>query len=165
MDVSSILTNTKRVINIKLDNGAQLLTRRDGDVGFDLKAIGYKRGDFEKILGDETLILYPSETILIKTGVSLELPKNIFAMVCPRSGLALKHGITVLNSPGIVDPNYIGEIGVILHNTSDKIFKIRRGMRIAQLIFQMNLTNIAFDVVYELSETNRGTDGFGSSGR
>lgn len=122
----------------------------DGDAGADLKA----NADYFLPAGFRELIL---------TGVSIQLPKNMVALIHPRSGLALKHGVTVLNAPGTIDSNYRGEIGVILHNTSNEHFTIKRGDRIAQLVFQEVVT-ADFIQVDELSNTERGTSGFGSTG-
>jgi len=112
---------------------------------------------------DEEVILYPMERKLIPTGIFIELPKGYEAQIRPRSGLAAKHGITVLNSPGTIDADYRGEIMVLLINLSNEYFSIKPGMRIAQMIIarheQANFLD--FDV---LSETERGDGGFGHSG-
>jgi len=113
---------------------------------------------------DEDVLIHPGEHKLIKTGIAMALPDNYEAQVRPRSGLALKHGITVLNSPGTIDADYRGELGVILINHGKEDFIISRGDRIAQMIIapfvQANFCEVA-----ELSETERGTGGFGSSGK
>ena len=112
---------------------------------------------------DEEIILYPMERKLIPTGIFIELPKHYEAQIRPRSGLAAKHGITVLNSPGTIDADYRGEIMVILINLSNEYFSVKPGMRIAQMVIarheQANFLD--FDV---LSETERGDGGFGHSG-
>lgn len=112
---------------------------------------------------DEEIILYPMERKLIPTGIFIELPKGYEAQIRPRSGLAAKHGITVLNSPGTIDADYRGEIMVILINLSSEYFSVKPGMRIAQMVIarheQANFLD--FDV---LSETERGDGGFGHSG-
>lgn len=112
---------------------------------------------------DEEVILYPMERKLIPTGIFIELPKGYEAQIRPRSGLAAKHGITVLNSPGTIDADYRGEIMVLLINLSNEYFSVKPGMRIAQMIIarheQANFLD--FDV---LSETERGDGGFGHSG-
>jgi dUTP pyrophosphatase len=108
--------------------------------------------------------LNPGERKLIKTGLFLEIPEGFEAQVRPRSGLALKNGITVLNSPGTIDADYRGEIGVILINHSTEIFEINSGDRIAQLVF----AKVEQAVWYEtesLNETERGAGGFGSTGK
>lgn len=113
---------------------------------------------------EDKIDLYPSERILIKTGLFFEIPKGYEAQVRPRSGLAWKHGITVLNTPGTVDEDYRGEIGVILLNTSKDIFTIRRGDRIAQIVFN-KIEKADLVKVDKLSDTNRGEGGFGSTNK
>lgn len=112
---------------------------------------------------DEEVILYPMERKLIPTGIFIELPKGYEAQIRPRSGLAAKHGITVLNSPGTIDADYRGEIMVLLINLSNEYFSVKPGMRISQMIIarheQANFLD--FNV---LSETERGDGGFGHSG-
>ena len=123
----------------------------DGDAGMDLRASEYK-------------VVSPGHRTLIPTSVHLAMPKDVVALVHPRSGLALKHGITVLNTPGTIDSNYRGEIGVILYNSSDKPFIVYRGDRIAQLVFQHVLHPTLIPTT-TLEETDRGTGGFGSTGK
>lgn len=112
---------------------------------------------------DEPVTLAPGERRLIPTGLKLAIPAGYEGQVRPRSGLALKHGITVLNSPGTIDADYRGELGVILINLGEKHFEIERGMRIAQLVFarveQAELVPVA-----TLDDTERGAGGFGHSG-
>lgn len=112
----------------------------------------------------ETVILNPMERKLITTGLFLELPAGTEAQVRPRSGLALKHGITVLNTPGTIDADYRGEIGVILINLSDKPFEIQNGERIAQLVLA-KYESVDWKLVEKLDETERGAGGFGSTGK
>lgn len=107
--------------------------------------------------------LLPGHRLLVPTGVKAAVPEGYALFVHPRSGLALKHGITVLNAPGTVDSGYRGEIGVILHNTSGTTFGIRRGDRIAQAIIQ-KIETANFQVVEALDATERGDGGFGSTG-
>ncbi len=121
-----------------------------GDAGMDLAAA-------------ETITISPGEVKLVKTGIAIELPEGTEAQIRPRSGLALKHGITVLNSPGTIDQDYRGEIGVILINHSDSPFNVETGSRIAQLVVKPVLF-VQVSEVNELSETIRGSDGFGSTG-
>ena len=111
----------------------------------------------------ESITLKPLERTLVKTGLFMELPVGYEAQVRPRSGLALKKGITVLNSPGTIDADYRGEIGVILINLSNEDFVIENGERIAQLVIA-KYEQAEFIEVNELSETSRGTGGFGSTG-
>ncbi|NEV92823.1 dUTP diphosphatase [Psychroflexus sp. YR1-1] len=112
---------------------------------------------------DEPIHLESLERCLVKTGLFLELPAGVEAQVRPRSGLALKKGITVLNSPGTIDADYRGEVGVILINLSKDTFSIQPGDRIAQLVFATH-EQADFQVVESLSETQRGAGGFGSTG-
>lgn len=112
----------------------------------------------------ESITLLPLERKLIKTGLFLEIPEGYEAQVRPRSGLALKNGITVLNSPGTIDADYRGEVGVILVNISQDTFEVNTGDRIAQLIFA-KVKQAKWIVAEELSETERGEGGFGSTGK
>ena len=112
---------------------------------------------------NESIILKSRERKLISTGIFLSIPVGYEAQVRPRSGLAVKHGITVLNSPGTIDSDYRGEIGVILINHSEEDFKISNGDRIAQLVLS-RYNNITWQHVEILDETDRGSGGFGSTG-
>ena len=111
----------------------------------------------------ESIVLKPLERAIVKTGLFIELPIGYEAQVRPRSGLAFKNGITVLNSPGTVDADYRGEIGVILVNLSNQAFEIQNGERIAQLIIAKH-ERAEWEEVTELTETSRGAGGFGSTG-
>jgi len=113
---------------------------------------------------DEDITLQPGERKLIKTGFAMALPDHYEAQIRPRSGLALKQGITVLNTPGTIDADYRGEIGVILINLGDQPFTVSRGDRIAQMIIAP-FVHADFHAVDALSETVRGSGGFGSSGQ
>ena len=125
----------------------------DGAAGLDLLAAV-----------EAPVVLRPGKRTLIPTGLVLELPPGFEAQVRPRSGLALRHGITVLNSPGTIDSDYRGEVQVVLVNLGDRSFAIARGERIAQLVVarceQVRLTEAA-----AASATRRGSGGFGSTGR
>lgn len=121
-----------------------------GDAGLDLFAL------------EETEIL-PSETLLIKTGIAIALPPGYEAQIRPRSGLALKHSITVLNSPGTIDGGYRGEIGIILINHGKKAFQVVPGMKIAQMVIS-SFIQAKVTIVDQLNITARGKDGFGSTG-
>ena len=112
---------------------------------------------------DEPITLKPLERTLVKTGLFISLPKGYEAQIRPRSGLAFKNGITVLNTPGTIDADYRGEIGVILVNLSSQDFTINDGDRIAQMVIAKHETAI-WEEVENLDETNRGEGGFGSSG-
>ncbi len=112
---------------------------------------------------EEPITLKPLERTIIKTGLFIELPVGIEAQVRPRSGLAAKKGITVLNAPGTIDADYRGEIGVILVNLSNDNFQVENGERIAQLIIAKH-ERATWEEVSILSETKRGEGGFGSTG-
>lgn len=122
----------------------------EGDAGMDLFSV-------------DDLDINPGESKLIKTGITIELPKNTEAQVRPRSGLALKNGITVLNTPGTIDEGYRGEIGVILINHGKECFSVKKGMKIAQMVIKPILT-VKIKEVQELADSERGTEGFGSTG-
>ena len=135
----------------KLVEDAQAPKRNNiGDAAFDLFSIG-----------DYTI--EPGKRCLVGTGISIELPPNTEAQIRPRSGLALKYGITVLNAPGTIDEPYRGEIGVILINHSSEAFTISKNMRIAQLLVAP-IYETEFVETVELSDSLRGASGFGSSG-
>lgn len=110
------------------------------------------------------LKLKPGDRILVPTGLILEIPKGYEAQVRPRSGLALRHGVTVLNTPGTIDSDYRGEVQVILVNLGRELFVVKRGERIAQLVVAP-VTRADLAVATELSKTTRGAGGFGSTGR
>ena len=116
------------------------------------------------VSADDPLILPPGERALIPTGLAMALPPGYEAQVRPRSGLALKHGITVLNSPGTVDADYRGEVSVVLINHGADPFVIRRGERIAQFIVAP-VNRAQLNLVVALGETTRGAGGYGSTGR
>ncbi|WP_448583507.1 dUTP diphosphatase [Thermocrinis sp.] len=124
-----------------------------GSVGMDLLYAGY-----------EEVVLKPFERKLLPTGIAIELPEGYEAQVRPRSGLAIKHGITILNAPGTIDSDYRGEIKVILINLGSEDFVIRRGDRIAQLVFAP-VVRVQWEEVQELTPSLRGDNGFGSTGR
>ncbi|NBD14911.1 MAG: dUTP diphosphatase [Cyanobacteria bacterium] len=121
-----------------------------GDVGMDLYSI------------DEVEIA-SGETTLIHTGITIELPQGTEAQIRPRSGLALKHSVTVLNTPGTIDEGYRGEIGVILINHGKSAFKVAKGMKIAQMVIKPVLY-VEVDEVDKLGQSSRGQGGFGSTG-
>jgi dUTP pyrophosphatase len=113
---------------------------------------------------DGERVVEPGTWTLVPTGIAVAIPEGYEGQVRPRSGLALKHGIGMLNGPGTIDADYRGEIGIILFNFSDKPFIIRRGDRIAQMVFAKVL-RAAFEQVDVLPETSRGAGGFGHTGR
>ncbi|MBK6881436.1 MAG: dUTP diphosphatase [Flavobacteriales bacterium] len=112
---------------------------------------------------DASITLAPGEYRLIPTGLFLELPEGTEAQVRPRSGLAFKHGITVLNSPGTIDADYRGEVGVLLINHGQEIFEVKDGERIAQLVIARYL-RVSFEEVPDLRASERGAGGFGHTG-
>lgn len=133
------------------------LAKRAGDAAFDLRA-----------RVNQTLSLRPGQRLLVNTGLRVELPEGYAGLVLPRSGLAIKYGITVANAPGLIDSSFRGDIGVILHHigshaNGDANFPIRDGDRIAQLLI-VKLSDLAVEQVDELSESERGEGGFGSTG-
>lgn len=121
-----------------------------GDAGLDLFSI-------------VELEILPGEVKLVTTGISIELPENTEAQIRPRSGLALKNQITVLNTPGTIDYGYRGEVGVILINHGKETFKVEKGMKIAQMVVKPVL-QVEVIEVSELSDSERGSGGFGSTG-
>jgi dUTP pyrophosphatase len=112
----------------------------------------------------EPVILEPGERQLIPTGIAISMQPNMEAQIRPRSGLAFKHGITTLNTPGTIDADYRGEIKVLLINHGQAAFTIQRNERIAQMVFQI-VPEVDFEQVDELSDTIRGAGGFGHTGR
>ena len=126
----------------------------DGSAGMDLRAA---------VAEDAPVVLQPGGRALIPTGLTIAIPADHEAQVRPRSGLALKFGITCLNCPGTIDADYRGEIGVILANLGAEAFTVRRGDRIAQMVIAP-VTRGAFQEVQSLDDTARGTGGFGSTG-
>ena len=113
---------------------------------------------------ESEVTLKPLERSLIPTGIAISLPKDLEAQIRPRSGLAIKHGITILNTPGTIDYDYRGEIKVILVNLSNDNYTIKPQDRIAQIVFSRFVTG-EFDIVENLDETDRGESGFGSTGK
>ncbi|MCE9507438.1 MAG: dUTP diphosphatase [Alphaproteobacteria bacterium] len=112
---------------------------------------------------DAPLTLKPGERILVPTGIAIALPPGYEAQIRPRSGLAAKNGLTVLNSPGTIDADYRGEIKVILINLGAEPFTIERGMRVAQMVVAAH-SSVVWNAVGSLDETTRGAGGFGSTG-
>ena len=139
-------------INIKVEDESLMPSYETlGSAGADLKA-------------NEEGVLMPGQRKLIKTGISIELPAGYEAQVRPRSGLALKHGISMVNTPGTIDSDYRGEIGVILINHGDTPFEYKKGDRIAQLVIS-KYSRAEFQITSSLSETVRGAGGFGHTGK
>lgn len=131
--------------------GFEPVYAKPGDAGADLRS-------------NTAVTIAAGERSLVPTGVSIALPAGYVGLVHPRSGLAAKHGITVLNTPGTIDAGYRGEIMVILYNSSNTDFEVAVGDRIAQLLIQ-TVETAKFVAVEKLPETERGETGFGSSGR
>ena len=138
----------------KLNNNSFDLPKyqTEGSVGMDLSAFI-----------ENDILIKPNERELIPTGIALSLPQNIEGQVRPRSGLSLKYGITVLNSPGTIDSDYRGEIKVILINHGNEDFLIKNNDRIAQLVFN-EVVKVSFKDVNNLDQTSRDQKGFGSTG-
>ncbi|MBV7272632.1 dUTP diphosphatase [Clostridium sp. PL3] len=122
----------------------------EGDAGLDLFSV-------------DDLVILPGESKLVKTGIQIELPKETEAQIRPRSGLALKNQITVLNTPGTIDEGYRGEIGVILINHGKQEFHVEKGMKIAQMVVKP-VFRVTIKEIEELTDTSRGEGGFGSTG-
>jgi dUTP pyrophosphatase len=126
-----------------------------GSAGMDVRAA---------VPAAEPMVLKPGERAMVPTGLAVAIPEGFEIQVRPRSGLAAKHGLTCLNTPGTIDSDYRGEIKVILINLSQEAFTIQRGERIAQLVLAP-VTRLAWQQVETLDETVRGAGGFGSTGR
>ena len=140
-----------KVLWKKIDPAAKLPAyAHPGDAGMDICSI-------------EELTLPPGGRVLVHTGLVLQLPPGAEAQVRPRSGLALKHGVTVLNSPGTIDAGYRGEVGVILANFGQEPFSVEKGMKIAQIVVA-RVEPVEMEEVRETDATERGTGGFGSTG-
>lgn len=139
-------------IQIKLLTNEALVPKKQHelDIGYDLASV-------------ESTTLLSKQVTLVRTGLSISLPAGVAGFVLPRSGLATKHQITLINSPGLIDPGYTGEILIPLINHSDVSYNISKQERVAQLVL-VNSDNVKFDVVDELNVTERSSDGFGSTG-
>ena len=139
------------VIKVLKTKAAKMPVRAtEGSAGYDLCSV-------------EDLELLPGEYKMVATGLRLEIPEGFEAQVRPRSGLAARHGIGVLNSPGTIDSDFRGEVKVILINHGREPFKIEKGMRIAQMVFA-SLTKVTLELEENLSSSTRGEGGFGSTG-
>jgi len=155
MTIHTDIIPTLNLIRLPHGEGLELPAyETKGAAGMDLRAA---------IDDGATLTIAPWTRVLVPTGFVFEVPEGFEAQIRPRSGLAFKHGITCLNSPGTVDSDYRGEVKVLLANLSEEPFEITRGMRIAQMVIapvmQVRIAEIA-----EISETTRGAGGFGSTG-
>ena len=139
-------------VQIKLLTNEALVPKKQHelDIGYDLASV-------------ENTTLLSKQVTLVRTGLSISLPPGVAGFVLPRSGLATKHQITLINSPGLIDPGYTGEILIPLINHSDINYNISKQERVAQLVL-VNSDNVEFDLVDELNVTERSSDGFGSTG-
>lgn len=142
-------------VKIKKLNDMAIIPKKahDDDAGFDLYAAI-----------PAPVVIHPHKTVLIGTGISVELPKNTFGAIFARSGLALKSGLAPANKVGVVDCNYRGEVCVALHNHSDMPKEVSSGERIAQMVV-MPYVNVSLELAENLSDTDRGSGGFGSTGK
>ncbi len=154
----TILTDTRPTLNIiRLANGQDLdlpAYESKGAAGMDLRAA---------VDADAPTILQPGKRALVPTGFVFEIPEGFEGQVRPRSGLAFKHGLTCLNTPGTIDSDYRGEVKVLLINLGEEPFEITRGMRIAQMVIAPAIQAQIFEIT-EASATARGAGGFGSTG-
>ena len=152
---TSPATSMVRLVRLASSQGLPLPSyQTTGSAGMDLIAA---------VPDGSPMTLQPGARALVPTGLAIALPEGFEAQVRPRSGLALKHGITVLNTPGTIDADYRGEVGVILANLGNQSFCIARGDRIAQLVVQ-RVEQVQLVEVESLSHTSRGKGGFGSTG-
>lgn len=155
MNTQNTLSPVLKLIRLPHGEGIELPSYETaGAAGMDLRAA---------VSPDEPMVLKPGARALVPTGFIFEVPFGYEAQIRPRSGLAIKNGITCLNSPGTVDSDYRGEVKVILANLGDTDFIIERGMRIAQMVIAP-VTQVTITEAKEFSETARGTGGFGSTG-
>lgn len=144
------MTTSELPVKLLSDTAKPPLRAHDGDAGADLHA-------------DETVTIEPGGRALVGTGIAIAIPYGRVGLIHPRSGLAHKHGVTVLNTPGTVDYGYVGEVKVNLFNAGDEPFTVTPGMRIAQLVVQdVHLPEVM--VVDDLADTERGSAGHGSTG-
>ena len=143
--------NTYNLKVVKIHKDAILPNyAHEGDAGLDVYSV-------------EEKLLNPGERALIKTGIKIELPKGTEAQMRPRSGLAIKNGISLVNSPGTIDEGYRGEIGVIVINHGQEAFKVEKGMKICQMVVKP-VWRVNVEEAFELDESERGIGGFGSTG-
>lgn len=153
--------NKVKVKVVNKSNNSLPKYETDGSVGLDIKAFICAKNS--NIGTNNTIVIQPGNRALIPTGIYIQLPVNYEVQVRPRSGLAFKHGITVLNTPGSIDSDYIGEIGVILQNNGKFPFTVTTGDRIAQLVLKES-PQLEWESVTNLQDTERGAGGFGHTG-
>lgn len=139
------------------------------DAGFDIRAHSFwiwneRTSELDSLGNGGGVTLFPGQRVLVKTGLSMALPFGCEAQIRPRSGMALKHGITVVNSPGTIDAGFRGEVGIILLNTSKTPLDIAKGDRVAQMVIQ-KLPEVVITEVDSLDGSDRGLGGFGSTGK
>ena len=145
------MINNININIVFLNDGAQLPSKQhELDIGYDI----YSSAEYE---------LIPKIVTFIGTGLSIELPDGCGGFILPRSGLASKHSITSINSPGLIDPGYTGEIKIPLINHSDETYQLKKGERFAQLVL-IEVSNAKFKVVEKLNDSIRSNKGFGSTG-
>lgn len=143
-------------IKIYAEDGVTLPAyQTDGSAGMDLQANN-----------EQPILIEAGNRAVVGTGLYMEIPEGYEGQIRPRSGLTLKHGVTVLNAPGTIDADYRGEIRVILYNASDRQFFVNKGDRIAQMVFaRVERATFALTTLEKLTDTKRGAGGFGSTGR
>lgn len=139
------------------------ITLQEGAAVPSFESHGAAGADVRACLPDGPVVIKSGEAKLIPTGIAVEIPEGFEIQVRPRSGLALKNGITVLNTPGTIDSDYRGQVGVVLINHSKNDFTVNHGERIAQFVFA-KVESVRYEVVSSLSETERGSGGYGSTG-
>jgi dUTP pyrophosphatase len=161
-----IYAGAEEIIRVELDSQGPLQIKVLNKSNNDLPIYETSKSagvDLKAFIEDGEVEINPGETVLVKTGLHVELPDRLEMQIRSRSGLALKKGIIVLNSPATIDPDYRGDVGIILHNLSNSIFVVKNGDRIAQAVFAQ-FERIKFKEVNKLSETERGEGGFGHTG-
>ena len=141
----------------------RLFPERDADIELPMLMSEHAAGMDVRAANPEPIVLRPGDRIAVPTGLAMAVPPGTEVQVRPRSGLAIRHGVTVINSPGTIDADYRGEVAVLLVNLGQEDFAIERGMRIAQLVVGV-LAEVEVTLVEELGTTQRGTGGFGSTG-
>jgi dUTP pyrophosphatase len=146
----------KKMLTNVYYHGVKPLQASPGAAGLDLACNSYR----------SNIIIVPGATAIVPTGTFIEIPEGYVGLVCPRSGLAYREGVTILNAPGIIDSDYRGEIKVLLHNTGRMAYVVKHEDRIAQLVITSALVpRLVEEQPVEFSKTQRGDKGFGSTGR
>lgn len=154
------MTQIVRIHRTEMSDAAIELPKyeTEGSAGMDLRA------NFPTDLREEGIVLAAGARTLVPTGLKFEIPLEFEVQIRPRSGLALKHGVTLVNAPGTIDSDYRGEVGIILINHGNEPFRITHGERVAQMVFA-TVTRCEFVETTSLTETERGAGGFGSTGK